>query len=262
MKNARRWAGLLLLALAVAGLPGCHSPRLYVLENLAPEADISVDGRADDWRGALSMIEGSSASLGVSNDEEDLFVCLVTLSSLLEARIMYSGLTVWFDPHGGNKRVLGIRYPGQVRDGGTGDRASPTGSSAGNSPGLEIIRRGSSDLQPLETARLLGIEARLARTSGILVYELKVPLLPSLAHPLAVGAPPGQLIGVGIDTTDPDRGRAILRPLGGLPPMGGGGGWAKGGYDMTPKAPKGLKIWGLVQLRSARLNPIVALRCE
>lgn len=72
MKNTGSRAGIILLSLAVLGLPGCRSQRLYMLENLPPLAQIVVDGRAEDWRGSLSMIEGGDASLGVANDEQNL----------------------------------------------------------------------------------------------------------------------------------------------------------------------------------------------
>jgi len=262
MMNRSRPA-VALLSFFLLGLPACRSYEFYTIENLPPESRIIVDGRIEDWRGSLSMIEGGDASLGVSNDKENLYVCLVAESSLLQAQIMATGVTVWFDPHGGTKKILGIRYLGRaieearLRQAGETDRNPSPGDPFGNEPsGLEIIRSGKSDFRDMETVNALGIEAKFVPTAALVAYELKIPLLPTEAHPLAVGAPPGQLIGLGIDTSDPHGRKTVRRPLGGMPPMGGGSGWERGGvlggYDLTPDIPGRLKIWGRVRLSPSR----------
>jgi hypothetical protein len=262
MATSRFPTGAVILGLAVLGAAVCGSQRVYVLETLPPEAKIKVDGCADDWRGSLAMIESGDASLGVVNDGQDLFLCFVAEGSLLRTQIVTSGLTVWLDPRGGTKKALGMRYPGldietwQPRRPDEGDTETPAEDpSTVRVSGLEIIRGKDSRFQNIDTLNALGIEVGVALADGAVVYELKVPLLPSAIHSLAVGAPPGQLIGLGIDSTDPKGRKVVRRPLGGLPPMGGGNGWERGGgpggYDMTPEAPKGVKFWGLVRLSEA-----------
>jgi hypothetical protein len=268
MKDPKSRAVIILALLAMLGLGKCGSYNLYVMENLLPEAQIVVDGRTDDWRGALSMIEDGNASLGVTNDDRNLFVCLTAESRLLQAQILFRGLTVWFDPRAGTKKVVGIRYPLGAAEGRgeqpepEGFKSPPEGPLPGDTSILEIIGPQKKSSLRMAAADVEGVEVKLARSNGLLVYEIKVPLVRTAAQPFAVGAFPGQIIAVGLETGSPADRRIVRRPLGGLPPMGGDAGYERGaragGYDMTPDVPKGLKLWARVQLTPASGNRLAA----
>jgi hypothetical protein len=194
---------------------------------------------------------------------------------------MGGGLTVWFDPAGGRNKSFGIRFPVREKapkepgrktgeppaEGGLEPTDIPPGPAMTGSV-VEIIpsEKGAPRRVGLEAAG--GIEVSIEPSSGFLVYELKIPLVRSEAVPLAVGASPGGVVGIGFETGKIDRRigprpESVGRPGGvDTPPMGGpaGGGMGRGrggmgpggGRDMEPDLPKDLKLWAFVRLASSK----------
>jgi len=260
MKISKAAAAVLLLSPAVVGLTACVSDRILVMENLLPEARIVVDGRADDWRGSLSMIENGSASLGMANDDRDAFICLAVDSRLLEAQILFRGLTVWIDPRGGSKKVMGIRYPlGAESAHAERPAGAPAGEDTGPLPGdtstIELIGPDGQGPRTMRVGEAAGIEVKLGRATGRLVYELRIPLAKTPERPFGIGASPGQFISIGLETGSPAGARPAPQSLGGLPPMGSDPGWESDGgpeaFAMEPDMPKRWKIWARYQLTTA-----------
>jgi hypothetical protein len=259
-------AGFLLLTIALLGLTGCSSFKKYVTKSLWPERQIVIDGKSDDWSGALSFIEKEQLSLGFYNDQDNLYLCLIAEGNFTRAQILRGGLTVWFDPQGGNEKKFGIRYPlgapsREMRV--PPEMENPQEMNEGF-PGeamkeLEIIRSNKEEPERMEVAKAKenGLEVVVAPSSGLLVYELKIPLLIKEEQPLAVGAKPGATIGIGFETSQPDLSRMRRGGMGGTPGggmgrpgMGGGFGRGRGGFGMGFNMPGPLKIWTTVQLAS------------
>jgi hypothetical protein len=101
-----------------------------------------------------------------------------------------------------------------------------------------------------------GISMAAAMTEGTLVYELKLPLKKTEAHPYAVGAGPGSQLALAIAsavvTTPPHAARSgggyggTGGRGGGMGHGGGGGrGGGMGGGGQNPSAPRpeAIKIW-------------------
>ena len=257
--------GSMLLATAFFGLTGCSSFKTYVAKSLWPERQIVIDGKSDDWSGALSFIEKEQLSLGFFNDQDSLYVCLVAEGNFTRAQILRGGLTVWFDPEGGKEKKFGIRYPlgafaremqmpPEMRNPEETNEGSPR--EAMNE--LEIIRSKKAEPERMELAKAKdnGLEVTAAPSSGLVVYELKIPLLAKEGQPLAVGAKPGATIGIGFETSKPDLSRMQRGGPGGMPGGGmgrpgmGGGYGRRGGFGMRSNMPEPLKIWTTVQLAS------------
>src|SRR5262252_5882835 len=72
---------------------------------------IAVDGKFDDWTGNLEPLGSNPESIQVVNDGEFLYLRLTASEAGARRQIMRQGLTVWFDPGGGTKKKLGIRFP-------------------------------------------------------------------------------------------------------------------------------------------------------
>ena len=85
----------------------------------------------------------------------------------------------------------------------------------------------------LEEAGKLGIEVKVGRENDYFVYELKVPLVKTDAHPFAIGAQAGAAIGLGLENTG----------LSGIDFPGEDGGH---GYGMRSK--DGFQFWAKVTL--------------
>lgn len=283
MRISRETAVALLAWLLVLGLAGCSSYTTYMTKSLPAVQEMKIDGKTEDWLGALSIIEDGAVSVGFRNDRESLYVCLMVEEEFLQAQILRRGLTLWLDPRGGTAKALGIRYPlGMPR----GERLEERGEEPGPpaSEGfpeeamseLEIIRSEKEAPQKMEIGKVPGIEIIAVPTRGLLVYELKIPLLQTESQLIAVGAQPGQTIGIGFETPKLDRsqrpgpgsggmpGGGGGRPGGGgMPPMGGGRGAGPGGAPaggMMGEMPNGLKVWALVHLSSENMDR-VARRC-
>jgi hypothetical protein len=257
--------GSVLLAAVFFGLTGCSSFKTYVAKSLWPERQIVIDGKSDDWSGALSFIEKEQLSVGFFNDQNNLYLCLVAEGNFARGQIMRGGLTVWFDPEGGKEKKFGIRYPlgapgreMQMRAGRRNPEEPNEGSPREAMNELEIIRPKEAEPERMELAKAKdnGLEVTAAPSSGLVVYELKIPLLAKEGQPLAVGAKPGAKIGIGFETTKPDFSRMPRGGFGGMPGGGmgrpgmGGGFGRRGGFGTESKMPEPLKIWTTVQLAS------------
>jgi len=121
---------------------------------------------------------------------------------------------------------------------------------------LEILGPGKDEVEKMTIEEAKGIEIDIEFSSGMLIYELKVPLIQSELHPYAIGAKPGSSVGIGLETAKierPDIRREMSGervgggPTGGMREGAGGRGMPGG---RRPRMPQHLKIWAVVQLAS------------
>jgi uncharacterized membrane protein YgcG len=246
-------------------LVGCGT---FELESNWLDREIIVDGQSDDWLGAMMYMEDQNISIGIFNDENFLYICMIAEDQFVRNQVMRQGVMLWFDPSGGKKETFGIRFPigmqpGDVPMGRRGDEQDPERfrqARRRSMTELEILGpgKGEQERMPIEEAK--GIEINVSPSSGMLVYELKVPLTHSEDHPYAIGAKAGSLIGIRLETPKMARQRMGGRGgMGGKGGMGGGrsgmggkggmGGGMRGG-GMGPQMPKPLKVQAVVQLAS------------
>jgi hypothetical protein len=263
---------ILLATLACGG-------RVYVVKSALPPDKVVIDGIADEWQGALSFIEKEELFVGFLNDQSNLYVCLKAGDERSPARLMRQGLTVWFDPSGGDNKIIGIRYPLAGPPGNRnwqredqpdeGQEARPRRLS----DGIEVLRaeRETPEMLTLEQARKEGLEVRASISEGAFVYELKIPLATSESSPLGLGVRPNATVGVLFETGKLDLTRMGGRPAGG---MSGGMGGARGGMGgppgrmgggrpgTMPDIPEPIKIRARVQLlpaEKASPSPVLSL---
>jgi hypothetical protein len=253
-------------------------------------APIAVDGKPDEWS-ALTPFEAVHLAVGVSNDDRTLQIALTSSDQARRRQLVAAGVIVWLDAGGGKKRSFGVRFPGLL-GGGTRpelarrpDRRAPdqpapdhppldqTGGAAPadlHLPPLtwfELMGPGKDDRRRLERSAVTSIQIARELREGMLVLELQVPLAKEAAAGFGIGAEPGRVIGLGLETPEfekpegppPGRGgRGGGRGMGGG--MGGmGGGMGRGGMgggrgpDEGPRGErveraKSLKVWTTVQL--------------
>jgi len=244
-------------------LVGCSNSKLKLNSNWK-DREITVDGKNTDWLGAMLYFEEDDISVGLLNDENFFYICMIAEDQFIRASVMRQGFTLWFDPHGGKEKTFGIKYPvgmqasglprGMRRDEQNLDRSS----EAPRRPmiELEILGPGEDERQKMPIAEAKGIDIHVEFLSGMLVYELKVPLIQSEQHPYAIGAEAGSSVGIGLETSKierPDMRREMSGGRGGGGPTGGMRGGA-GGRGMPggrrPQMRQPLKIWAVVQLAS------------
>lgn len=248
------------------------------LNSMWKNRDITIDGIDNEWEDTRVYLKDADASVSVLNDSEFVYVSFVTAKEETIRQATAMGLILWFDAAGGKDKTFGIRFPlGMMESGMTPPRDfSEEGSDEERAADraerfkkstleMEILGPGEDDARRVQVATLEGIEARASLSADKLVYELKIPIVKSDLHPFAIGAKPGERIGMGIETPEIDRdamrerigggGREGGPPGGGMPGggMSGGrhgggmhGGGTRGGSGF--ERPKPLKVWTKVQL--------------
>ena len=229
---------------------------------------IKVDGQHGDWEGAMTFMEKENVSVGLFNDDEFVYVCLVSGDRQIRSQIMNLGLTLWFDPKGGKNKTFGIRFPLGLQEFGMPLRGRGNERDMErfqvlfeeSLSELEILGPDEDDRFRLGVMGARGIEVDAAISSGTLVYELKVPLKTSERYEFAIGAEAGGVVGVGLETGEFDR-EMMRERMGGSRPPGGMGGRRGGGRrggsrgggfgGGRPEMPEPLKVWANAQLAAS-----------
>lgn len=236
------------------------------------DCEITVDGRNDDWLGNMMYFEKENVSLGLLNDENFIYICLIAEDQMIRNQVMGQGFTLWFDPDGGKKKTFGIKFPIGMQPGERQDRRMQPGSvpmkerrDQENLEGLrqarmkqmaelEILGPGKEKSVRMPVEKAKGIYINVKFSSGMLVYEIKVPLEHSEECPYAVGTKAGNLVGIGLETSKvkrPSKRRGMSGGMGGRGGTGGRGGMeGMRGGNIRPQMPKPLKIWAVIQLAS------------
>jgi len=261
---------------------GCNG---FQMNSRWRDREIVVDGLDADWEGAKGYVEKLNVSIGLMNDESHLFVCLIFLDKRMQAQVMRQGLSVWFDPSGGNGKRFGIRFPLGMQ-GMRGRIERTSGESAVPNPdqiegGIEAFQSELEILGPKENDRTRmplneanGIEVKTGRDRGILVYELKVPLVRNEHFPYAVGIGTRKTVSIGFETPEigmegmrrrsggsSDRPSEGISPDGRMPPDGGfmppregmgprGRRGPRQGNGTGPSVPGPFELWVKAQLAS------------
>ncbi len=226
------------------------------------QEQVNIDGDESDWQEALTYVEGKNVSLGVKNDGEFLYVCLVSTDRMLRRQMMMRGFTVWFDPDGGKEKTFGLRFPIGMIDSGMmfsgrgrgGDPESMREDFSRSLAELELIWPEEERRTRLPIANVQGIAAVIGDQWDKLVYEIKVPLKKSENFPYAIGISDGKHVGMSLETEEIDREamRERMRRGG----FGGGrrggqaefGGGRRGGAGQRPQMPERFKLWLSFQL--------------
>src|SRR5262249_20632194 len=134
---------------------------------------------------------------------------------------------------GGGRGMPGQGYPGQGgrsrdRDS-SDDPAQPDASPVDVPNRLEVLGPKKDDVRSFVADRAPGIDVKIGQVEGALVYELKVPLVKSSEVEYAIGAQPGALIGIGLETPKVETSREQMTGGRGGGMGGGGMGGGMGG---------------------------------
>jgi hypothetical protein len=265
---------LFYLSLMALLFAGCNRIKL---SSTWLDRPVYIDGMQFDWEGVLVNLDEQKLNLGVMNDNNFLYICLVPLDETIAMQAMGLGLTVWLEPDGDKRRKLGIHYPVgfqpdkfdtnnfEFRFDGQHDFRERMPRPEEFLDQFQIIRQDEEDTIALPVTNASGVEVRVGTRNDRLVYELKVPLTKSSEHPYAIQTAPGEEIKAEIETGKfkrPSRSRprhtggtmppgGIGEPggMGGLPPGGGRGGFP----GNRPEMPEPLKL--KLDIKLARFEP-------
>ncbi len=271
-----RKTNIIILTILVIFITGCSSMEMA---SSWRDREIKIDGIQDDWQNQLIYIEKKNISFGLSNDENYLYACLVTPDRRTQSQMMRMGFTIWFDSKGGKDKKSGIRFPvgldrmdfsmmRQNRDPQSDDMRDFSQAQLNE---VEILGPDEDDRYRIPVSDLRGLEIKLKRNRGLLVYEIKVPLTQNEENTFTAVAGTDGKIGIGLEATKFDM-EAMRDQMGegmsgggrggmgggrggmggGRGGMGGGrggmGGGRGGGMGGGPQMPEQLKVWVKVQL--------------
>ena len=223
--------------------------------------DLRIDGSGAEWKDATALIPGPQVQVGIKNDKDNLYVCLITANRMTQAQMIALGTTVWFDVEGQKNKTFGIQFPvsGLLQG-----RRFPAQQNPEDLKRLievaqrqyEVVGPGQGERHRMADKQDRGIDVHLGFSDGTLTYELKIPLQKSPDHPYAVGADLHKPMMIGLETGEySDAMRAQLsgssRPAGGSGGGGRGGrggGGGQGASGLGGDAPEPLKHWIVVHL--------------
>ncbi len=268
-------AGAFLALLLVLTQAGCRD---YELDSLWLKEPITIDGDSSEWRGILYYLKDEKASIGIVNDRENLYVCLITQDPTLSRQALSMGLILWIDPAGRKDRSFGINYPIGARERfGMEPGRDPEGrdpeqikedvhkASLESLDELRFLDPEGLELDRMEIEQLEGMEIAVEVSQGMFVYELRLPFTVESRLPFALTLQTGQDIGIGLEIPKLEReemqqsmggGRGGSSRGGGTGSRAGGGrggggkrgrpGASSGNFDQDLL--KGKKIWATIHL--------------
>jgi hypothetical protein len=279
-RNSIRLGTKIAVPAALAGLiisSGCSSKTTEMQSHWSADS-IKVDGQVEDWSNTpLTYFEDEQVSLGLRNDDENLYILFRTKSQTWERLIRTSGLTMWLDETGGKKKDFGIRYigglslsemqkTGIVSERGLLDSLMPEQKqrlirereTMANQ--IEVLSEEGKQkiIIPADGSRGPAISSAVSQ--GIYTYELRIPLQDKRGDYYFIKPqPPGQTLGIGLEWGGIDNLKQMMqqrgegmegggRPPGGIGPGSGGppGGVGPGGSGPggpSGQRPERQKIW-------------------
>lgn len=224
-------------------LPALLSGAFFVScsHKLAPEghyqdSPVVADGNTDDWHLPLRFSNQTyTLQYNVTNDDQNIYVCVSTGDAATQLRMLRSGMTIWFDPKGEKNKTIGLFFPirkqpdpehrrggasGSGRDYGDGSRGAAgrdynariaellLQSNYYSTSGFLSIENGQFGLT--DTKSPIRVAIKNGANDSLLVYEASVPIQNVLGPDWKAQAKKKNFsVGIALNST---------------PGMGGGGG--------------------------------------
>lgn len=142
---------------------------------------IVADGQADDWPQPLRFTNPRHTySFNITNDNRNLYVCIMTKDDRMQRRILKAGMDVFFDQKGQENHDIDLSYPESNTadalsspDSASSKHALLTAATTFNTSGFLNIENG----QFSKGDKACPIKVALAlHADSTLVYEAVVPL--------------------------------------------------------------------------------------
>ncbi len=244
---------VLISLLAAISLTGCNEVELQSQWT----EPVTLGGSNADWpENPQYFDEDSRVRVSLMNDDDNLYIRLITRDQTTMMLFLRGGFTVWIDDSGDTGKQFGLQFP-LARQSQMRGRMSDHKARNDMEEMLEdsqyslAILNGEEETRQtmaISKAAEMGIYSRLRMQQGYLIYELKVPLTVS-AH--------NNSIGVGFETGKIERrsGKGSSGGGRGGGGKGGGGGGGRGGKNMGGKggahgggSQQPIEIWAKVHL--------------
>ena len=177
--------------------------------------NIKIDGNQEDWGNKIIFFKDENIGIGIQNDSNNVYICLVTSNRAHIIRALRNGLTIWIDPQNKN-RTYGIKYPigmsndmmfnyPQNQNGDYQDMGSMMKKYESSLNEFELVNKDGELLSAIPVKNDYGIELKVNIIRDQLVYELKIPLDHSINKGFFVNTTPGSHIRLGFEEGKLDR---------------------------------------------------------
>lgn len=223
----KKITSIAILSLLLLVLHACSS---MSLESKLNDGSITIDGESNGWQGSLYKLDDTNMGIGVKNDNENIYLCLVSGDRNVNRQIMMNGLYIWFDEKGKTKKRIGIKYPigntppdfrqTQKTHRQFGENQIPTIIS----PEFEFYVNDDDKIICPNHQNIKGIDLEFSNGSDKMIYEIKVPYSAILntITPDAI-----EKIGIGVEIAAAEKPEMSGGPDGNM--SGGSGGGMRGG---------------------------------
>jgi len=102
--NIILFAFLFILPVLIAGCGDQEYERHWLKGN------IKIDSNQEDWGNRITYFKDENVGIGIQNDSDNVYICLVIAERGHIMRLLRNGFTIWIDPQNDN-RVYGIKFP-------------------------------------------------------------------------------------------------------------------------------------------------------
>ncbi len=153
------------------------------------ESNLTIDGSKQDWDNNLKYLKDEKVAVGITNDDENLYLCLVISENQKIMNLLRSGFTIWFEPQSSDTEKFGVQYPIKNNNMVVQDFSKRSKTIDQRDMQEKIINKIlieqnellvlNEDKYPLYASPLKGdngIEVKIGYEFKQLVYELKIPL--------------------------------------------------------------------------------------
>jgi hypothetical protein len=104
--------GLSVTALVCGTLLGASCSHKMAPEGHYQDVAVVADGSADEWAQPLRFSnESYTLQFNVTNDNKNVYVCVISRDYATQLRILRAGMSVCFDPKGEKSRDMSIVFP-------------------------------------------------------------------------------------------------------------------------------------------------------
>jgi hypothetical protein len=196
------------------------------------KGDIKIDGNQEDWGNRITFFKDENVGIGIQNDSDNVYVCLVTSDRGHIMSTLRNGFTLWIDPQNDN-RVYGIKFPigmsndmmfnyEEKQNGNYQDISSMMKKYESSMNEFELVKQDGELLSGIPVKNDYGIQMKIKISRDQLVYELKLPLSHSINNGFFVNAAPGKEIRLGFEEGKIDRSKKRTGLRGNEGQVGGG----------------------------------------
>lgn len=229
---------LLLIISMLTFFIGCSSTIELTSTHL--ENQIKINGDASDWGTNLKYLADEKVAVGITYDNDYLYLCLTTADMSKVMPMFVGGFTVWVENENNNENKIGIKYPlhnivsesrimlnpEEFRERG---RDMMISKMINKQDEIRILNKDNFPLTVISTSDSSGLKAHLGFNNGQFVYELRVPLKIDEQNKYGINAAVGNKLLIKFETDKPDRGNFNGRGgEGGIRPPGSMGGFTGG----------------------------------